>query len=538
MKPTLLKPTLLKYNDDAHAYWVDGKRWSTASSYGKRIEDGTRLELWGKRMVLKGAAQDPSCLHDVIAHQDDDKALNDIAARCMSIAGANDASRKGSTRHRIFELSDLGKLHVSTPEVDRYVELWEGALSAAGVEILPEYVERVVVCPELGVCGMFDRVARYNGRLVVVDLKTGKGKVAFAHAMAVQLAIYAHAAWLAAGEGVRTGDVTTWAEFEPMPQVDQEVGLIIAMPVDSDEAEVHEIDLERGWRAALLAQQARQWTATKNITRLVATTKAPEVPMATDLDWWAASGGTEPKPVPVQEVAQKIVVDMVRAECRSVADLGPAAGDALMAAWGDLPGLDDPAITDTHLEQILAVVRSVRDRFTRSDAGPGDQWVKAVLAVVPDPEPTQADLFVAEPPPADGPDEGQRVSDEAINAMRAAYGAIPKPLQAIANRWASEANAHGTPIQLSTRRTERRCAVVRAVIACSQWISDDDLMRAALGLVVGDTQPSISVGAYMASLSTGEANRLTELAESLRDKRMGFGEGPTGAITLQPLPAA
>jgi len=273
------RPSKLTFSRRAHAYHVDGRRWSGASSWGKRIEDNTALAAWRAREAARGVALDDQLRQAVLLADGRDE-LDDLVERALAVAGANALRDRGTEMHRITELADLGRLPTMTDDMAAVAARWRKALEVAGIELLDGHVERIVLVPELQVCATFDRLARWQGRTVVLDLKTGSGRVKYPHSMAVQLALLARSSWITVGPGERADDRTTWTEFAPVADlgIDQAVGLIVALPSDSDDIEVHSLDLDAGWEAAMLAHRAKQWTASKPSTLVATATLAPAAP--------------------------------------------------------------------------------------------------------------------------------------------------------------------------------------------------------------------------------------------------------------------
>src|SRR5690606_40071490 len=113
--------------------------------------------------------------------------------------------------------------------------IWSG-----GVTLLPAYSERVVVIPEIGCAGTLDTIADDNGVLRIGDLKTQKWEpgVFDRISLCAQLASYSRAAFML--------DTESWT-WEAMPQVNQEMGVIIWAPaVEPGKAEIYEVDLSFG----------------------------------------------------------------------------------------------------------------------------------------------------------------------------------------------------------------------------------------------------------------------------------------------------
>jgi hypothetical protein len=255
-------PGKLTFTRRAHTYSVDGRRWSGASNWGKRIEDNTALSAWRAREAVRGVALDDRLRQAVLLADGRDE-LDDIVEQALQAAGANSNRDRGTEIHRITELADLGKLAGVTDDIAATAQRWRDTLNRAGIELLPGHVEQIVLIPEMQVCGTFDRLARWQGETVVLDLKTGTSGAKYAHSMAVQLALLAHADWITDGDGVRNDDRTTWTTFQAFRElgVSTDVGLIVAMPSDGSDISVHTLDLDAGWDAARLAHRAKQWTA-------------------------------------------------------------------------------------------------------------------------------------------------------------------------------------------------------------------------------------------------------------------------------------
>ena len=305
-------PNKLTFSRRAHAYHVDGCRWSGASSWGKRIEDNTALAAWRAREAARGVALDDQLRQAVLLADGRDE-LDDLVERALAVAGANALRDRGTEMHRITELADLGRLPtMMTDDMAAVAARWRKALEVAGIELLDGHVEQIVLVPELQVCGKFDRLARWQGRTVVLDLKTGSGRVKYPHSMAVQLALLARASWITVGDGERVDDRTTWTEFAPVADlgVDPDVGLIVALPSDSDDIEVHSLDLDAGWGAAMVAHRAKQWTASKPSALVATATLAPAaspIPIPADpfdgLNGEAMIEASLPAPKPVVAAA-------------------------------------------------------------------------------------------------------------------------------------------------------------------------------------------------------------------------------------------
>jgi hypothetical protein len=236
----------LKYNDKVHGYWLDGRRCKGISTLSSLPDDKFQLEQWRRRMVLLGVTMNDD-LYERAGDTDidDNAALNALADEAMEWAGASIKAELGTADHKLTEQHDAGE---DVEDNERLIlARWTGLLDYAGIDLEPEFSERVVVYPDHRLCGRFDRFGRRraDGSLVALDLKTGASAVKYPHSVAVQLALYANAPLLAADLG--EGDAET-ESFEPMPAgLDRRVGYMIHAPLDGEGA-VYAVNLVAGFR--------------------------------------------------------------------------------------------------------------------------------------------------------------------------------------------------------------------------------------------------------------------------------------------------
>jgi hypothetical protein len=254
----------LKYNDRQHAYWIDGKRCKGVTGLASIPDEKFALDQWRKRQVALGMALSPALVERAAVAYDDKEALNAIAEEALVAAKSHDARDRGTAAHRITERIDLDLLVVDTPLARAVQAAWKKALDDAGLEIVPEYVERIVCYPDRLIAGRFDRIARrkFDGTLVILDLKTGAGAIKYPHSVAIQLALYANAPLLA---GPVPGDGGTTDEFTELPALSKSVGYVVHMPTD-ESVEVHPIDIAAGWEAAQqIVFPTLEWRARRDL---------------------------------------------------------------------------------------------------------------------------------------------------------------------------------------------------------------------------------------------------------------------------------
>lgn len=237
----------LRYNDKVHGYWLDGKRCKGVSTCAKIPDDSYGLDTWRKRMVAIGVANNMDLAMHVLAAGSDRNKLDELAEQAMTEAGAHLAAEAGTAAHTRTEKHDAGE---AVEDFEMQLVRWRGMLASAGLEIVTDLIERVVVYPEQRICGRFDRMARRlsDGRLVTIDLKTGTSAVKYPHAVATQLAMYANAPLLAGAMVEVDEGVEETTSFSPLPEdLDRETGYLMHLPEDG-EAAVYAVNLKLGWQ--------------------------------------------------------------------------------------------------------------------------------------------------------------------------------------------------------------------------------------------------------------------------------------------------
>jgi hypothetical protein len=239
----------LSYNDRQHAYWLDGKRCKGVTTVAKVPDDTYNLQNWQKRQVALGMAFDETLIERAIAHHDDKQALNLVAEDALRAAKSHQAAARGTAIHRTLERHDLGEHIIDTAQNRALRAAYDKALDAAGLTVLPQYIERIVVHPKVNVAGRLDRIfkRRRDGKYVIGDIKSGSNAVKYPQSTSVQLAMYAYAELMAGPIPADGGDTE---EFEKLPEkLDLKFGYIVHAP-DEHTVEIVKIDIARGWKIA------------------------------------------------------------------------------------------------------------------------------------------------------------------------------------------------------------------------------------------------------------------------------------------------
>lgn len=248
----------LIYNDSAHTYMLNGKRAKSVTAVAKIAPDSYALELWNKRQVAIGLMLEPRLAERVAVDPDNKEAVNKVCEEALQIAGAHHAANRGTQRHRASELADTdGKLLTDQQRQD--AAAWQRTIEHHKLEILPGFVEGFAIWPDHCVTGRFDRIARYRGRHVIVDLKSGRNSVMYPQSTAVQLALYARAP-LVSAKATTTGDRSTVTEWTTPPaDLDLDTGYVVLLEDDMEIGELWEIDIAHGWVGAQQALSIVDW---------------------------------------------------------------------------------------------------------------------------------------------------------------------------------------------------------------------------------------------------------------------------------------
>lgn len=281
-----------------------------ATTFAKSMSDTFVLSQWGVRMAIKGLAMRPDLYALTAATPLDDRdKLNAIGEQAKEAAGAKSSASLGTALHAFTEQVDRGDDVVVPAPWDRDVAAYTALVKAAGLEFRPELIERIVVVNRFGVAGTFDRLARLTrdltvklpgrkfpitlkaGSWVVLDLKTGRDLSYGMNEIAIQLGLYAEA------DAMWNRDT---GEYEKLPPLDQNVALVIHLPVGQAKAELIAVDIAAGREAADLCHKVREWRKVRGLSTVVAVGEGTEDPQI------AAARAHGSKPVRVATWEERI----------------------------------------------------------------------------------------------------------------------------------------------------------------------------------------------------------------------------------------
>ena len=219
--------------------------YTRVTTFAGSIEDQSGLTKWKQRTTAIGLADRPDLMLAVNASRDDKRELGKLVDQAMEAGGASTSSNKGTAVHLLSEKLDRGEtLPPGLPDdILRDLELYRAATH--GMNIVE--IEEFLVCDELQAAGTTDRIWEFGGNRYIGDLKTGQQIDLGILKIAIQLAIYSRSVAYDEDTGARS----------PI-NVSQDWGIVAHLPVEKGEINLYWIDLNLGWRGALLAQQVRE----------------------------------------------------------------------------------------------------------------------------------------------------------------------------------------------------------------------------------------------------------------------------------------
>lgn len=235
------------------------RAWTRATTVARTLADEYNLTRWKLRQVAKGMALRPDLVAGAAAADPDaDKGtLDGIAEKAMERAGSSAGATLGTALHAFAARLDAGEAFARLDAPDAlHADLCEYIDTMKRHRLRPEYVERLVVVPALGVAGTLDRIVRQPpgeakaAPLAVLDLKTAKSIDFSMLEIAIQLAIYANASlmWDPARQA-----------YDPMPaDVDKTRALVLHLPVGKAHGQIYGVNIIDGARYAGLAMQVRE----------------------------------------------------------------------------------------------------------------------------------------------------------------------------------------------------------------------------------------------------------------------------------------
>lgn len=221
-----------------------------ASSLGDAIQDFHGLNIWERRLIIKGLGEreDLAARAGALPVLVDDRELDRPTNRELDVIGqeAFEAMRghaKANWGTAVHGFTDPGQHGPAPLRMEADVASYFDAIK--GIPVVEGQSELFVANDALGAAGTFDAIHQHPafGR-IVGDKKTGKLKPL---ECAVQMAVYA---------GGDLYDVET-DQRAPLELDNRDWGLIIHIPVGQGRTDLYMVDLRIGRAAAMLAMAVR-----------------------------------------------------------------------------------------------------------------------------------------------------------------------------------------------------------------------------------------------------------------------------------------
>jgi hypothetical protein len=235
--------------------WTTKQGRTSVSTLSGCLEDYYGLNRWHRGGVAKGMASDRALVARAAALDPADKAqmkdlmniADDAMARVPEMSRGRDL---GTALHAFTGKINEGKDPGEIPyDLEKDVQAYADGIKARGLVILKDYCEKMVIVPKLcpnGTAGTFDTLIwhpdwplpRIADTKSAQDLRKGMGPT-------IQLGIYSRGAaiWNPATR-----------RYEPMPEVDQEWGVILGIPAETGTFEAWDVPLMEGWALAQVAE--------------------------------------------------------------------------------------------------------------------------------------------------------------------------------------------------------------------------------------------------------------------------------------------
>lgn len=462
--------------------------YTRVTTIAKSADDGGGLIPWKATLAVVGSLRRPGILASwqALMAEHPDPWYSPAKDRCKQLVeqaaeagGATDRADIGTALHALVEQSvksGWSEMPIVQPGMQADIEAYRRTLEAAGIRVLPEFVERIVVLDRHRAAGTSDNLAievpGYG--LLVGDLKTGTDLRYSWQAIAVQLAAYANA------DAMYTqGDAADGSQDrrEPMPPVSKEIGLVIHLPAGEARCELHLVDLVAGWKAFEMSMDIREWRSRKNLARPLQLATAPAAPTPSP----APAAAAAPPPDFDAPATPATIAAPEESAPHGTAPVEQPAAEIPNPAATTVPAFDEPAPSAPPVPPELT---------------PADQ--RAAIDQRP------------------APDEGATIAEADVEALRTAAAALGPEAKALVGATVSESIQAGLSLHMSEHRTARRFEAMRGVVVLAEQLDDErETLRCILAEIVGDVAhfPTVPVGHVLGTLSAEEARRFAQLCD-------------------------
>lgn len=497
------------------------------------ITDESGLVDWKMRSVVAGLAQSANLLEQAarLDPKKDARALTRIAYEALRASGGSAGADRGTFLHLLTETNDWGDpIECVDQEALDDLAAYRATMTDHGITVVPGMIEVRAVNDVVRAAGTIDRIVHVPGLGTVIgDLKCGQTLTYSARKYAIQLAIYANSVLYDPATGKRS----------PMPDgLRTDVGVIMFLPAGQRRCEIHEVDLRPAWEMAQLCAEiyahrntdARPLLSRRNRPGLLLPSDLPSLASPSPLGGEAApaptaSTTTDVHPVQGAAPGKGARRDWVWGRLRAL----PAEAKSDMAMlWPDgVPGFTG---THQHTDAELDALCAVLDKVEAKHVVPFGDSDPLLYRPIPKPQPAPAQRTATI-----APDEGDPADPDALAALRRLLESMPDDERQRVIVWNQEANAAGRSFSLSVNPSVRRFEILRAAIRCTEFLRDDELIRAALKEVMGGDEPlmpAITIGACLGALTIAEAASLANTADGFGAGRVEVSVADDGSVRL------
>ncbi len=483
------------------------KPYTRATTIAKTMSDQYQIGKWRERMVALGISRRPDLIAGAAAlstEQADKKALQAIAESAAEAAGASSKATLGTALHRFTERLDKGEPTHAPEAYHADLLAYAEELQRIGVIVHPELMERVLVLPDIGVAGTTDRILELNGELLIGDLKTGATLDFGGMDIAIQLALYAHATHYLNDDG----------EWEEMPKVNQERGMVLHLPVQEGRCEAKSVDIATGWEMVQAALEVRQWRKRKNF--LIPWSSFEPAPNASELEQEEPQLKSEPSNLNSEEedvshddyLVGRIKLCGENENARRYLTYNWPQGVPTRPPWtSEQEAQVEKVLTDAEADGRMPFP-------TEEPSSSSSTWHE------------ESDVETGPPAPDWKVDDGGiPPTDEMVEAVGKMIASLEKPRREAGVQWAMDSKLSH---DFSGLESARQFAIALAAVACLDhlWTPEDGDYRVRVALELATGPPiatSWRTGAILGALSAVQAGKLRHLAEK-------FGEGHTATV--------
>jgi hypothetical protein len=299
------------------------------------LDDTYQLQRWKQRVTAVGLSLRHDLLlrasslgpqPDKIEEEEQYKKwrgeMDKLCEQAMEAGEASAAATIGTALHAFTDRIDRGEQLNYRKIPGQYAKHLK-AYQVATEHLTAVHIETFVVQDDLQIGGTPDRISMVDGQdgLYICDTKSGDKLEYGMGKIAMQMAVYAHSRIYNPATGERT----------PIPGINQDEGIVIALNAARGTCELVSVDLRAGWEGVQLAAEVRAWRKRKGMSRPykehIPTLLTPEP------DW-------TPPPTPPKEVDAHDELAIFRDLTRA------ATTEELVAIWQRNEAVWTPAMTE------------------------------------------------------------------------------------------------------------------------------------------------------------------------------------------------